>query len=91
MVNQIWEMLTLQFCLNKAPFCFLLNFKPDRRAISHEIAELLEITETPSSCSTSLIMGAHFIEVHATNIASTESEQELMSCKIASFIDCGLI
>ena len=57
------------------------------RAISHEIAELLDITGMPYWASAMAIIFAHFSDVQEMKIASSGMVAVLMIASIASNID----
>ena len=58
-------------------------------AISHAIAELLDITGIPNLDSAMAIIVAHFKDVQEMKIASSGMVALLMITSIASNIDCG--
>ena len=59
------------------------------RAISHAIAELLDITGMPYCASAMEIIVAHFSDVQEMKIASSGMVALLMIASMASNIDCG--
>ena len=63
--------------------------KPASLAISHAIAELLDITGMPYRPSAMVILFAHFSDVQEMKIASSGIAALLMIVSIASNIDCG--
>ena len=58
-------------------------------AISHAIAELLDITGIPNWDSAMAIIVAHFKDVQEMKIASSGMVALLLIASIASNIDCG--
>ena len=59
------------------------------RAISHAIAELLDITGMPYWASAAAIIVAHFSEVQEMKMASSGMVAVLIIASIESNIDCG--